>query len=137
MPYATDSKGLYSLELLDRGPEPKPGSLLVGTTVRGVLTETDATADNNSFYDAYSVTLKEDEKLLITMVSNEVDSFLIVGREQEDGEFEVLASDDDGLSDTHAKLEWTAPADGVYQVRAGSFQQGQTGSYALNVEKQP
>lgn len=136
-PLGSGDDGLYSLELIDRGPQPHPGSVLVGATARGVLTETDATADNNSFYDAYSVTLKEDEKLLITMVSNEVDSFLIVGREQEDGEFEVLASDDDGLSDTHAKLEWTAPADGVYQVRAGSFQQGQTGSYALNVEKQP
>ena len=53
------------------------------------------------------------------------------------GTFEVLGSDDDGLSDTHAKLEWTAPADGVYEVRAGTFQQGQTGAYALNVEKQP
>ena len=136
-PLGAGDDGLYSLELIDRGPQPQPGSVLVGATARGVLTETDATADNNSFYDAYRVTLKEDEKLLITMVSNEVDSFLIVGREQEDGEFEVLVSDDDGLSDTHAKLEWTAPADGVYEVRAGSFQQGQTGSYALNVEKQP
>jgi hypothetical protein len=48
-----------------------------------------------------------------------------------------MGSDDDSLSDTHANLEWTAPADGVYQVRAGTFQQGQTGAYALNVEKQP
>jgi hypothetical protein len=136
-PLGSGDDGLYSLELIDRGPQPQPGSVLVGATARGVLTGADATADNNSFYDAYRVTLKEDEKLLITMVSNEVDSFLIIGREQEDGEFEVLASDDDGLSDTHAKLEWTAPADGVYEVRAGSFQQGQTGSYALNVEKQP
>jgi len=137
LPLGSDSKGLYALELIDRGPQPQPGSVLVGATARGVLTESDATAEDNSFYDAYRVTLKEDEKLLITMVSNEVDSFLIVGREQEGGSFEVLGSDDDSLSDTHAKLEWTAPADGVYVVRAGTFQQGQTGAYALNVEKQP
>lgn len=136
-PLGSDGEGLYALELIDRGPQPQAGSVLVGATARGVLTEADATAENNSFYDAYRVTLKEDEKLVITMVSNEVDSFLIVGREQEGGEFEVLGSDDDSLSDTHAKLEWTAPADGVYEVRAGSFQQGQTGAYALNVEKQP
>ena len=136
-PLGSGDDGLYSLELIDRGPQPQPGSVLVGATARGVLTETDATADNNSFYDAYSVTLKEDEKLLITMVSNEVDSFLVVGRAQDDGGFEILGSDDDSLSDTHAKLEWTAPADGVYEVRAGTFQQGQTGAYALNVEKQP
>ncbi|WP_439477611.1 PPC domain-containing protein [Brevundimonas sp.] len=136
-PLGSDGEGLYALELNDRGPQPLPGSVLVGATARGVLTEADATAEDNSYYDAYRVTLKEDEKLLITMVSNEVDSFLVVGREQDGGAFEVLGSDDDSLSDTHAKLEWTAPADGVYEVRAGTFQQGQTGAYALNVEKQP
>ncbi|RZJ04226.1 MAG: peptidase [Brevundimonas sp.] len=135
-PLAADGKGLYSLELVDRGPQPKAGSLLVGSTARGTLSETDATAENNSFYDAYRVTLNKDEKLLITMVSNEVDSFLMVG-EDKDGDYEMLTSDDDGLSDTHAKVEWTAPEDGTYEIRAGSFQQGQTGAYALNVEKQP
>lgn len=136
LPLAKDGKGLYSLELVDRGPQPQPGSLLIGATARGTLTETDATAEDNSFYDAYRVTVKEDEKLLITMVSNEVDSFVVVGNDK-DGAFEVLGSDDDSLSDTHAKLEWTAPADGTYEIRAGTFQQGQTGAYALNVEKQP
>jgi len=136
LPLGKDGKGLYSLELVDRGPQPTPGSLLVGATARGTLTEADATAEDDSFYDAYRVTLKEDEKLLITMVSNEVDSFVVVGNDK-DGAFEVLGSDDDSLSDTHAKLEWTAPADGTYEIRAGTFQQGQTGAYALNVEKQP
>ncbi|MFC7379917.1 PPC domain-containing protein [Brevundimonas sp. GCM10030266] len=136
-PLGSDGEGLYSLELQDRGPQPQPGSLLVGSTARGVLTETDATADDNSFYDAYRVTLKEDEKLVIKMVSNEVDSFIIIGRPTESGGFEGLGSDDDGLSDTHSKLEWTAPEDGTFEIRAGTFQQGQTGAYALIVEKQP
>lgn len=138
-PLGSDGKGLYSLELQDRGPQPRPGSLLIGATAHGVLTESDATADDNSFYDAYRVTLKEDEKLIILMVSNEVDSYVSIGRpgEGEDATFEGLAADDDGLSDTHAKLEWTAPEDGVYEIRAGTFQQGQTGAYALIVEKKP
>jgi len=137
LPFVAKGKGLYSIELIDRGPQPQPGSLLVGATARGTLSEADATAEDNSFYDAYRVTLKEDEKLLITLVSNEVDSFVVVGREKDDATFEVMGSDDDSLSDTHAKLEWTAPADGTYEIRAGTFQQGQTGAYALNVEKQP
>ena len=136
-PLGSEGKGLYALELLDRGPQPHAGSLLVGSTAHGVLSESDATADDNSFYDAYRVTLKEDEKLVILMVSNEVDSYLTVGRETEEGTFEGLASDDDSLSDTHAKLEWTAPEDGTYEIRAGTFQQGQTGAYALIVEKKP
>lgn len=137
LPLGSEGKGLYSLELIDRGPQPRPGSLLVGATARGTLTETDATADDNSYYDAYRVALKEGDKLLITMVSNDVDSLVAVGRAGEEGAFEALGSDDDGLSDTHAKLEWTAPADGSYEIRAGAFQQGQTGPYALHVEKQP
>ncbi|RZJ97187.1 MAG: peptidase [Brevundimonas sp.] len=136
-PLGSDGKGLYALELEDRGPQPRPGSLLVGTTAYGTLTETDATAEDNSFYDAYRVTLKEDEKLIILMVSNEVDSYVSIGRENEDETFEGLAADDDSLSDTHAKLEWTAPEDGTYEIRAGTFQQGQTGRYALIVEKKP
>ncbi len=136
-PLGSDGKGLYSLELIDRGPQPQPGSVLVGATARGTLTESDATADDNSFYDAYRVALKADEKLVVTMVSNEVDSFVVIGRPGEGDAYEVLGSDDDSLSDTHSKLEWTAPSDGTYEIRAGTYQQGQTGAYALIVEKQP
>ena len=136
-PLGSDGEGLYSLELIDRGPQPRPGSLLIGSTARGSLSETDATAADNSFYDAYRVTLKEGEELILTMVSNEFDSVVFIGRNQDGSDFEVLGSDDDGLSDTHAKLEWKAPADGTYEIRAGSFAQGQTGSYALMVEKKP
>lgn len=137
LPLTSDGKGLYALELIDRGPQPRPGSLLIGSTAWGTLTESDATTDSNSHYDAYRITAREGEKLLITMVSNDVDSFVVVGRVKADGAFEVLASDDDGLTDTHAKLEWTAPRDGSYEIRAGAYQHGQTGAYALTVEKKP
>ena len=136
LPLGSDGKGLYALELIDRGPQPRPGSILLGSTAWGTLTENDATTESNSHYDAYRITLRKDEKLLITMVSNDVDSFVSVGRDKADGGFEVLGSDDDGLSDTHARLEWTAPEDGAFEIRAGAYQQGQTGAYALMVEKQ-
>lgn len=137
LPLGSDAEGLYALELIDRGPQPEPGSLLIGTTAWGSLTESDATTESNSHYDAYRLTAREGEKLLITMVSNDVDSLVMIGRVKADGAFEVLGSDDDGLTDTHAKLEWTAPDDGTFEIRAGAYQQGQTGVYALTVEKQP
>lgn len=137
LPLGSDAEGLYSLELIDRGPQPQAGSLLIGSTAWGTLTESDATTDSNSHYDAYRITAREDEELLITMVSNDVDSFLVIGRVKADGAFEVLGSDDDGLTDTHAKLEWTAPDDGTFEIRAGAYQHGQTGVYALTVEKKP
>lgn len=134
-PLAKDDKGLFSLELVDRGPQPKPGSVLVGVTARGTLTDTDATTEDNAPYDAYRISLKSGEKLRLLMVSNEVDSVVSIGRIDDDGDWSSLASDDDGLSDTHAKLEWTAPDDGEYEIRAAAYQQGQTGAYALIVEK--
>lgn len=136
-PLGSDSDGLYSIELIDRGPQPVPGSILVGATARGTLTDNDATAADGSYFDAYAIHVKEGDKLVITMVSNDFDAFLALGQAQEDGTFEPLEQDDDGLSDTHAKMEWTAPAEGTYVIRAGSFGQMQTGAYAMTVDRQP
>lgn len=134
--WARDSKGLYSLELNDLGAEPTPGSLLVGSTARGALSERDAITDDGVYYDAYRFRAKADEKLRFTMIAPSFDALAEVGEER-DGEFVSLAQDDDGLSDTHARLNWTAPNDGLYVVRARSFGPNATGDYVLMVERQP
>lgn len=136
-PLSSDNEGLYSVQLTDRGPAPGPGSILPGATARGTLSEADATSGDGSYFDAYRINAKGGGTLVITMVSNSFDAFVIVGREKVDDEIEVLASDDDGLSDTHSRLEWEVPEDGVYIIRAGSFGQAETGAYALTVERKP
>ncbi|WP_312146688.1 PPC domain-containing protein [Brevundimonas sp.] len=136
LPYSGEGKGLYSLEFADRGPEPGPGSLLVGSTARGSLSEADAMNDEGVSFDAYTFKAKADEKLRFTMISPAFDAFVEVG-EDKDGDFRSLAEDDDSLSDTHARLDWTAPRDGTYVVRARSFAPGSTGDYVLTVERQP
>ena len=136
-PLGADSDGLYSIELKDRGPEPAAGSILVGATARGRLLETDAASEDGSFFDGYRFNAKAGDTLIITMVSNDFDAFISVGSEKDEGGFEAVASDDDGLSDTHARLEWEVPEDGTYVVRAGSFGQGETGDYALTLERKP
>jgi hypothetical protein len=133
-PLYADAEGLYSLELTDRGPQPLPGSILVGATARGTLDEDDAIADDGSFYDAYKITVKEGDKLRLTMVSNEFDAFIDIGREDESGAFTSVVSDDDSLSDTHAKVDWAVEEEGEYVIRARSFSSGQSGAYALTVE---
>lgn len=127
-----DDKGLYSIELTDRGPQPVNGSILLGATARGNLTETDAIAEDGAHYDAYEITVAEGDKLRLTMVSNDFDAVVEVGRAGED--WEAVATDDDGLSDTHARLDWTVEDGGVYVIRARGFSQGEFGSYALTVE---
>lgn len=135
-PWARESKGLYALELIDLGGEPMPGSLLVGATARGALTERDAITDEGVYYDAYRFRAKADEKLRFTMVAPSFDALIEVG-EEHDGDFVSLDQDDDGLSDTHARLNWTAPEDGTYVVRARSYGPNATGDYVLMVERQP
>ena len=127
-----DDEGLYSIELTDRGPQPVNGSILLGTTARGTLTETDAIADDGTHYDAYEIAVADGEKLRLTMVSNDFDAVIEVGKAGES--WEAVASDDDGLSDTHARLEWTVEGGGDYVIRARGFSQGEFGTYALTVE---
>lgn len=134
-PLDAEGRGLYSIELVDLGPEPRPGSLLVGATARGSLGETDAISEEGAYFDAYRFQAKKDEKLRLTMVSNAFDAFIDLGEDGED--FDSIANDDDGLSDTHARLDWTAPDDGWYVVRARAYGPNQTGAYALTVERQP
>lgn len=136
-PLGSEEKGLYSIELTDRGPQPLPGSVLIGDTARGSLSDTDAIAEDGGFYDAYAFQVAEGDKLRLTMVSNDFDAFVEIGRDGEGGAWESLVSDDDSLSDTHAKLEWTAETGGAYVIRARSFAQGQLGTYALTVERKP
>ncbi|HEV7228990.1 PPC domain-containing protein [Brevundimonas sp.] len=136
-PLAPDTDGLYALELIDRGPKPAPGSLMVGARVRGTLTEADEAAADGSWFDAYEIEAKADEPLRIVMASNAFDAFVVVGRQKDDGGFEVLGSDDDSLSDTHARLDWEPPSDGTYVVRAGSFSPQEAGTYVLTVDPAP
>jgi hypothetical protein len=136
-PLGPDADGLYAVELIDRGPKPEPGSLLVGASVRGVLSENDDAAADGSWFDSYRVHAKAGEPLRIELASNAFDAFVMIGREKDDGGFEVLGSDDDSLSDTHARLDWEAPEDGDYVIRAGSFGAQEAGRYVLTVRPQP
>ena len=77
--------------------------------------------------------MKAGEKLRLTMVSNAFDAFLDVGKEDDAGVFTSVVSDDDSLSDTHAKIEWSVEEDGDYVIRARSFASGQEGAYALTI----
>ena len=133
-PLGSDEKGLYSIELTDKGPQPEPGSILIGATARGTLTDSDALADDGVSFDAYAIQVTEGDKLNVTLVSNDFDAYLDIGRDK-DGEWDSVASDDDSLSDTHAKVEWTVDETGTYIIRARSFASGSTGAYALTVER--
>ena len=134
--WSREAKGLYSLELTDLGGEPAPGSLLIGATVRGQLSERASITEEGVYFDAYRFKAKADEKLRFTLIASSFDAVVEVG-EEKDGDYFELDTDDDSLSDTHARLSWTAPRDGTYVLRARSFSPNSTGDYVLITERQP
>ena len=131
--YAVAEGGAYEVRLIDMGPAPAPGSVVVGSTVRGELGGDDAQDEYGSYFDAYRFTAAEGERIRITLTSNAFDSFLYLGR-MTDGMFEGEWSDDDGLSDLNSLLEFTAPEAGEYVIRVRSYGPGETGEYVLTLE---
>lgn len=133
--YGGGGRGLYALELTDRGPAPVAGSLVIGTTVRGHLSETDSMAPgDSSFYDDYRFQVEAGDRLRLTMVSNEFDAFLFLGEGLAEG-FVMIAADDDSLSDTNALIEHTFEDAGWYTLRANSYAPNSTGAYVVTVER--
>ncbi|MFN4289073.1 MAG: PPC domain-containing protein [Brevundimonas sp.] len=136
-PFAANGSGAYSLELRDRGAEPRAGSMLIGEVVRGSLSDADEALSSGAYYDTYRFQAREGDKLRISMISNSFDAFLVLGRDSDSGGFSSIATDDDGLSDTHAVIDYTVTTTGTYVIRATSYGPRQTGPYVLIVDRQP
>lgn len=134
--YAANETGAYSLTLTDLGPAPQPGSLVIGSTVRGELSDVDPTDEYGSFYDAYRFQAYDGQRVRITLTSNEFDAFIHLGQ-MTDGVFTGELSDDDGLSDLNSRLDFTADGRNEYVLRVRSYSPGETGEYVLSVEDAP
>ncbi|HEY7770076.1 PPC domain-containing protein [Longimicrobium sp.] len=130
-------EGAYTLRLEERaaarGPQPAQ-PLQAGVRAQGVLDEDDPVLESdNSYYDLWSYQGREGEALTIQMMSEDFDTYVAIGR-MVNGEWEEVASMDDGGEGTNTLLEVTLPATGEYVIRANSFGAEETGSYTLLVE---
>ena len=132
--FAVGEAGPYTISLTDLGPEPEPGSLLVGSTVRGSLTVSDPVGPDGSFFDAYRFQATGTRTLRITATSNEFDTYLQLGH-MEGRAFVLDQEDDDGLSDLNSLIDFTPDEDSSLTVRVRSFAPGQVGDYVLTVEE--
>ncbi|HEX6368759.1 MAG TPA: PPC domain-containing protein [Longimicrobium sp.] len=133
-----DQGGAYTLRLEERvarAPAP-PRPLESGQEVNGQLDENDAVLDTDgSFYELWSYRGRAGEQLRIRMNSDDFDTYLAIGRMDAGcGDFEEMATMDDGGDGTNSLLEITLPQDGEYVIRANSFSADQTGDYTLVVE---
>jgi hypothetical protein len=134
--------GAYTLELEDLGERDGPDMevdveatpIQAGPAVRGELTEDDAQADDDSYYDLYVYRGRAGEAITISLSSEDFDAYLAVGR-LVDGEIEVLETNDDGPAGTDSFIRLTLPDDGEYLIRANSLSAGETGAYTLRLTR--
>lgn len=114
------------------GPTASTRTLRVGETVIARLSASTPQLPDGSHYDTYYLDARAGDRFIVTMASNDFDTYLRWGREQ-GGSFELLDTDDDGGGGTHSRLEVTADAAGRYVIQANSFASGATGAYTLTV----
>ena len=101
-----------------------------GATASGSLSASDAVRDNGAHYDTWSVTAPAGQRLVITMESEELDAYLLL--EGQDGA--VFARNDDGGSESSARIDIRVPEAGRYRVIASSYGSGETGTYRIWIE---
>lgn len=129
--------GAYTLSVEVLGPLPRVRPFLIGTSemLQGELSEGDAIADDDSFFDCYAFDARAGQTASIAMISEEFDAYLSL----HEGEMcdSVIDSNDDGLGDgTDALIEHRFERTGRYSFRANSLGSGDTGAYGLVFEVQ-
>jgi hypothetical protein len=130
-----DNTGPYSLTVSERIVAERVSQVLTaGQETASELDEDDQTLDtDNSHYELWTYQGHANEQLRISMESDEFDTYLAIGR-MVGGEFEEIATMDDGGEGTNSLLEVTLPDDGEYVIRANSYSADMTGAYTLRVE---
>ncbi|HVE66604.1 MAG TPA: PPC domain-containing protein [Thermoanaerobaculia bacterium] len=108
-----------------------PGSVSCDATVTGQLTTDDCRLPSDqSFYDAWTVSLTAGQTVQITMQSTAFDTYLFLidpsGIELED-------NDDYPGGGSNSRITYTAETTGVFTIYANAYDPGATGAYSLQV----
>jgi len=129
-----DGKGAYTLQL-ENAPAATTAAarpIRVGQNLSGRLAETDVVDDDDTYYDTYTISGQQGQRLQIEMAADSFDTFVNFGKMDGDS-FTSLRTDDDGGGGTNSRLRITLPETGNYVIRANSVGAGATGAYTLVV----
>jgi hypothetical protein len=129
--------GTYTLlvePVADRESGTPPMPISPGETLEGRLTDTDSREADGSYREDWTFRGEAGERYTITMRSDEIDSLLQVGVIGADG-WRRLEMNDDGGGDSDAQLTFTLPNSGEFIIRAGSYDEDETGAYTLQLER--
>jgi len=143
--YTVRAMGLYesatgpytvAAEVFPQPAEPRPTPIRMNQIMRGSLNEGEVVNPLLSYYDVYSLRVRQGQDVRITMRSDTLDSVLEVGLQSPAG-FAVAAYDDDsggGSNGLDAQISFTAEQSGILIIRAQSLSPMTTGEYSISVE---
>jgi hypothetical protein len=103
-----------------------------GEPVEDVLDDDDPQDEDGAYYQQFTYQARAGERLTFSVTSDEMDTYVAIGRGIYDG-FEAMDEDDDSGGDLNAELTWTVPEDGEYTVHVSTAAPGQTGAFVLRV----
>lgn len=89
---------------------------------------------DESFFESWYFEGEVGERYRITMASAVFDTFLILGRIEDDRFIQIEQNDDSGRK-RNSQIDFVAPADGEYVIRANSFAANSIGAYTLEVRQ--
>jgi hypothetical protein len=104
-----------------------------GESVSGQLSASDPTLGDGSHYDVWRFPVQARHRYRVTLRSDDFDAYLSVGANTAE-ECGDCTNDDDGAGGTDALVEVTGRTDGTLQIRANSYDEGETGEYQLTLE---
>lgn len=102
------------------------------TSSTGELDAEDPVSDDGAHYESHTVTLGEDDKLLVTMKSENFDTYLTL--KAPDGQ--IVETNDDGdyeKTGTNSALEHDADQAGVFTILATSLYPESRGAYTIEI----
>lgn len=98
----------------------------------GILSEGDAVAGDESFYDPHPIAMRAGHTYVITMRSEDFDTYLLLV----DSADARIARNDDALG-TDSRLVYTAREDAEMRIFANSYTSGMSGQYTLTARELP
>ncbi|HEX8431717.1 MAG TPA: FG-GAP-like repeat-containing protein [Longimicrobium sp.] len=108
-----------------------PAWVMHGVSTTQTLQTTDCAVTGSRYGDEFRIRLRAFQAVTVVQSSNTVDAYLEIVRES-DGV--VVASNDNAIPPTDARITYTPETAGTYRIRATSRYAAQTGAYTLRVE---
>jgi len=130
--YKANMTGEYDLEISIGAPPSDTGGLVADANDRveiGLLNRFDSTLEDGEYYDVFEQQLQEGDQVVAELSSQAFDTYLYA-RSTIDTEF-VVYNDDFESDQRRSRIEFTAPATGVYRFYATSYDVGELGEYRL------